>query len=76
MRPLLLLFTLLTAPVWASEVSIDLKALGKSLGGWDGRKEKYAQYEMDDNRYRTFKPTVTQDRNVGRARPNVYQNST
>ncbi len=48
----------ITLPTLAG-VTVDIKKLGKSLGGWDGRKAKYAQYEMADNHYRTFKPTIT-----------------
>lgn len=50
--------TLLSA-LAAPSVGIDLEKLGKSLGGWEGRHEKYAEYVMADSRYRTFKPDIT-----------------
>lgn len=42
-----------------TEVRIDLEKLGKSLGGWKGKSEKFAEYVMADSKYRTFKPDMT-----------------
>lgn len=38
---------------------VDVEAFGKSLGGWDGRKGKTAEYEISGARYRTYKPEVS-----------------
>ncbi len=40
-------------------VVLDFERFGQSLGGWDGRKKKLADYEMSDNRYRTYRPEIT-----------------
>jgi len=59
----LLLGSLYLAGMAAAEVTIDQEALGKSLGGWKKRSEKYAQYEVSGVKYRTYRPesTVTPD---------------
>lgn len=43
----------------AGPVVVDEQAYGQSLGGWDGKKERMAEYEMAGNRYRSYRPDVT-----------------
>ena len=43
----------------AGPVVLDYQAYGQSLGGWDGKKEKVAEYEMASNRYRSHRPDVS-----------------
>ncbi len=47
-----------TAAVLAA-AEVDVEAFGKSLGGWDGKKEKLAEYEISVAKYRTYKPEVS-----------------
>lgn len=43
----------------AGPIVVDEQAYGQSLGGWDGKKEQMAEYEMAGNRYRSYRPDVT-----------------
>lgn len=61
-RSPLALLLLLAAfiPIGAhAEVELDFEAFGKSLGGWDWKKGKAAQYEMAEDRFRTYRPVVS-----------------
>ncbi len=49
---------LLSCRVFAG-VSVDEDVLGKSLGGWDSRDGKAADYPLSGAVYRTFRPEVT-----------------
>lgn len=40
-------------------VSVDEAKLGNSLGGWDGRGKKAAEYPLSGATYRTYRPEVT-----------------
>ncbi len=40
-------------------VSIDEEKLGASLGGWDKKGGKSAEYELSGAKYRTYKPEIT-----------------
>ena len=37
--------------------TLNLDALGKSLGGWDDKNQTAAKYKSADSNYRTYKPT-------------------
>ena len=43
----------------AGPVMLDYQAYGQSLGGWEGKKAKVAEYEMAANRYRSHRPDVS-----------------
>ena len=60
MNPRLFPAALLLAalPVHAG-VEIDLEILGSSLGGWNARKGKAAEYELSEAGYRTYQPEVS-----------------
>lgn len=45
--------------LFGGRLVVDVNQFGKSLGGWEGRKGKLVEYEMSDNRYRTFRPDIT-----------------
>ena len=49
----------LSSVALAGPVILDYHAYGQSLGGWDGKKEKVAEYEMAANRYRSHRPDVS-----------------
>ena len=38
---------------------VHVDRFGISLGGWDGKKQKYAEFERSGSKYRTWKPEVT-----------------
>ena len=61
----LLIFSFLLVSLRADLV-VDLDQFGKELGGWDGKKKKFAEYEMSDSDYRTFRPIVTETPDGGR----------
>ncbi len=42
-----------------ADVTVDEDALGKSLGGWDARGRKAADYPLSGADYRTFRPEIT-----------------
>lgn len=42
-----------------ADVEVDLDAYGKSLGGWNARKGKAAEYELSEAGYRTYQPEVS-----------------
>jgi hypothetical protein len=42
-----------------AQVSLDQQALGESLGGWDVKRDKAADYELSGSKYRTYKPEIT-----------------
>lgn len=42
-----------------ADVSVDENLLGKSLGGWDARSGKAADYPLSGAEYRTFRPEIT-----------------
>ena len=48
-----------TSIALAGEVIVDMKAFGKSLGGWKGKHQKMIEYEMADNRYRSYRPDIS-----------------
>ena len=41
------------------DVEIDMEALGASLGGWQARKGKAAEYEVSEAGYRTYQPEIS-----------------
>ncbi|MGC6427675.1 MAG: hypothetical protein ACON5H_11870 [Akkermansiaceae bacterium] len=49
----------------AAAPMVHIDRFGKSLGGWDGKKEKYAEFERSGSKYRTWKPDVTPALNGG-----------
>ena len=53
------LFLTIGATSAFADVSIDEKAFGKSLGGWDARNGKAADYPLSGAEYRTFLPEIT-----------------
>lgn len=58
-RPLLLIALLgMLSPLHA-EVEVDVEAFGTSLGGWQARKGKAAEYELSEAGYRTYQPEVS-----------------
>jgi hypothetical protein len=40
-------------------VSLDIEALGKSLGGWQAKGKEACDYDLSGSQYRTYKPEVT-----------------
>ncbi len=42
-----------------AQVRLDMDALGQSLGGWDKKRTKAADYELSGSTYRTYKPEIT-----------------
>jgi hypothetical protein len=42
-----------------AEVTLDVEALGKSLGGWDVKRKRAAEYELSGSNYRSYKPEIT-----------------
>lgn len=42
-----------------AQVSLDQQALGDSLGGWDVKRDKAADYELSGSKYRTYRPEIT-----------------
>ncbi len=42
-----------------AEVSVEEDVLGKSLGGWDARGGKAADYPLSGAEYRTYRPEIT-----------------
>jgi hypothetical protein len=42
-----------------AEVRLDMDGLGQSLGGWDKKRTKAADYELSGSTYRTYKPEIT-----------------
>ena len=57
-RNLTISFLLLAGTAFAG-VSVDEDVLGKSLGGWDARSGKAADYPLSGAEYRTFRPEIT-----------------
>lgn len=48
-----------------AQVTIHEEAFGKSLGGWNKRGKKAAEYPLSGSTYRTFRPEVTPTPNGG-----------
>jgi hypothetical protein len=46
-------------PLLQAQVRLDEAAFGESLGGWDVKRGKAADYELSGSKYRTYKPEVT-----------------
>ena len=42
-----------------AEVVLDYEVLGKSLGGWQGKRAQSAEYALSGSNYRTFRPEIT-----------------
>ena len=42
-----------------AQVRLDMEALGQSLGGWDKKRTRAADYELSGSTYRTYKPEIT-----------------
>ena len=42
-----------------AQVSLDVDALGNSLGGWNAKRKKAAEYSLSGSTYHTYKPEVT-----------------
>jgi hypothetical protein len=42
-----------------AQVSLDVNALGESLGGWDKKRAKAAEYQLSGSTYLTYKPEIT-----------------
>lgn len=40
-------------------VELDYDMLGKSLGGWKGKRAQIAEYALSGSNYRTFRPEIT-----------------
>lgn len=59
MQTRLPLLSLLLATVACSAVEVDVEAFGESLGGWDGKRERAAEYDISGAGYRTYKPEVS-----------------
>jgi hypothetical protein len=57
-RWLLLLWSASCALAQA-QVQLDEAALGQSLGGWDVKRGKAADYQLSGSKYRTYKPEIT-----------------
>jgi len=57
--PRTLLFFLFTAATTLGQVTIDVEALGRSLGGWKKRGNNAAEYDLSGASYRTFRPEVS-----------------
>lgn len=57
--PRTLLFFFVTAATAFGQVSIDVEALGRSLGGWKKRGNNAAEYDLSGASYRTFRPEVS-----------------
>ena len=49
----------------AAAPMVHVDRFGKSLGGWDGKRQKYAEFERSGSKYRTWKPEVTPVLNGG-----------
>ena len=45
--------------VSSAGVEVDYDLLGKSLGGWKGKRAQTAEYELSGSNYRTFRPEIT-----------------
>jgi hypothetical protein len=58
MRPITLVFFLLTAAAWAG-VEVDVEKFGESLGGWKKEDGKAAEYKFSESDYRTYKPEIS-----------------
>ena len=59
MQTRLPLLSLLLATVACSAVEVDVEAFGESLGGWDSKRERAAEYDISGAGYRTYKPEVS-----------------
>ena len=59
MQTRLPLLSFLLATVACSAVEVDVEAFGESLGGWDSKRSKAAEYEISGANYRTYKPEVS-----------------
>jgi hypothetical protein len=55
----LALMLLMSSSALYAEVQVDVEELGKSLGGWDVKRDKAAEYDLSGSTYRTYKPEVT-----------------
>lgn len=42
-----------------AQVRLDIEALGQSLGGWEKKRSRAADYELSGSTYRTYKPEIT-----------------
>jgi hypothetical protein len=54
----ILAFIIATAASFG-QVTIDVEALGRSLGGWNKRGNSAAEYELSGATYRTYRPEVS-----------------
>ncbi|MDB4354122.1 hypothetical protein N9Z02_02345 [Akkermansiaceae bacterium] len=57
MKAFFIFFLTLGVAVASPVVHIDI--FGQSLGGWDKKDQKYAEFERSGSTYRTWKPEVT-----------------
>lgn len=48
-----------TLTLLQAQVRLDMDALGQSLGGWDKKGTRAADYELSGSTYRTYKPEIT-----------------
>ena len=53
------LITFLALGVVAASPIVHIDTFGRSLGGWDKKDKKYAEFERSGSTYRTWKPEVT-----------------
>jgi hypothetical protein len=53
------MLSLAAGPFLLGGVSLDHQALGKSLGGWDVKGDKAAEYTLSGADYRTYRPEIT-----------------
>lgn len=58
MKPIALVFILLTTAAWAG-VEVDVDKFGESLGGWKKEDGKAAEYKFSESNYRTYKPEIS-----------------
>lgn len=58
-KTLFISLSLALASGLCADVSVDETGFGKSLGGWNGRGGKAAEYPLSGANYRTYRPEVT-----------------
>jgi len=49
----------------AASPIVHVDQFGRSLGGWDGKHQKFAEFERSGSSYRTWKPEITPTVNGG-----------
>ena len=54
----LIAFSILSGPVEA-DTGLNVRALGRSLGGWTHKGKTAAEFKSSDSNYRMYKPTVS-----------------